>query len=266
MLVFLKLGGSLITDKTSVELVRDDVLARLAREIREVREAEPSLQIVLGHGSGSYGHVAGAKHGTRQGISNREQWSGFVEVSSAATRLNGIVRESLLAAGLPALSLQPSASARCKRGEIQELATSPIQAALAAGILPVIYGDVAFDDELGGTIISTEEIMSFLAPILKPRWLLLAGEIDGVLDLEGQILPLINSQNIRDIEVALRGSRGTDVTGGMWTKVMGMVSLVERNSGMSVRIFSGLKPGHLVDVLLRDESNLGTIISETGKS
>jgi isopentenyl phosphate kinase len=65
--IFLKLGGSLITDKTRVEHARKPIIRRLAREIKAAREARPDLQIVLGHGSGSFGHVAAKKHGTRDG-------------------------------------------------------------------------------------------------------------------------------------------------------------------------------------------------------
>jgi isopentenyl phosphate kinase len=161
--IFLKLGGSLLTDKTAVEAVRAAVLARLAAEIALARQALPGLRLLLGHGSGSFGHVAAARHGTRQGVSNPAQWRGLAEVSDAAARLNRLVVAALLAADVPALSLQPSASARCVNGRIQHLAPEPVEAALAAGLLPVVYGDVAFDSGQGGTIISTEEIMSYLA-------------------------------------------------------------------------------------------------------
>lgn len=43
------------------------------------------------------------------------------------------------------------------------------QAALEAGIVPVIHGDVAFDEELGGTVASTEDLFAFLATKMPPR-------------------------------------------------------------------------------------------------
>ncbi len=60
-LVFLKLGGSLITDKNSRRTARIDVLQRVGVEIKSSLENDPSLQILLGHGSGSYGHFSGKK-------------------------------------------------------------------------------------------------------------------------------------------------------------------------------------------------------------
>ena len=72
--IFLKLGGSLITDKTQVETVRADVLTRLAAEIAQARRENTALRLVLGHGSGSFGHVAAARRGTRQGVADAEDW------------------------------------------------------------------------------------------------------------------------------------------------------------------------------------------------
>ena len=57
-LVFLKLGGSLITDKTQPYTVRPDKLADLAAQINRSLQTQPSLRLILGHGSGSFGHTA----------------------------------------------------------------------------------------------------------------------------------------------------------------------------------------------------------------
>lgn len=260
-LIFLKLGGSLLTDKTGVEALRSDVLRRLAMEIKQAAEETPELKLVLGHGSGSFGHVAAARFDTRAGVNDRREWMGYAKVSDAAARLNRELCGALLDAGVPALSLQPSASAICEDGRIMQLANEPVLAALSAGLLPVVYGDVAFDTVRGGTIISTEEIMSFLAKDLDPSWLLLAGETDGVLDSHGRPYPVVNEDNLPDIASSLGGSRGTDVTGGMESKVRGMLDLVGENSGLSVRVFSGLLAGNVRDVLSGKGDGLGTVIS-----
>ncbi len=259
-ILFLKLGGSLITDKTGVEQVREEVLTRLAAEIRQARAANPALKLVLGHGSGSFGHVHGAQHGTRQGVRTADQWHGFAEVSAAASRLNERVMGALLAAGVPALSLQPSASAVCMDGQIVELAARPVRLALEAGLLPVVFGDVAFDTVRGGTIISTEEVMMALAESLRPSWLLLAGETAGVLDQAGAVVAQITAANLAAIAPALGGSRGTDVTGGMAGKVRSMLDLVAAQPQMQIRIFSGLVAGEVARTLLTPDAASGTVI------
>ena len=258
--IFLKLGGSLITDKTKVESVRGDVLARVAAEIAQAQQENPRQRLVLGHGSGSFGHVAAARRGTRQGVSDAEDWRGFVEVSDAAARLNRLVVAALLAAGVSAVSLQPSASVMCVDGRIQTIAAEQVQAALVAGLVPVVYGDVAFDTVRGGTIVSTEEVMMALAEEIRPSWLLLAGETEGVFDLSGQVIPAISHKNYTEIETALGGSRGTDVTGGMASKVQGMLALVAEFPQMSIRIFSGLEPNNLAQTLLNPAQAGGTLL------
>lgn len=260
-MLFLKLGGSLITDKTGVEVVLPDVLERLANEIAQVRVENPAVCLLVGHGGGSFGHVAAARHNTRQGVPTAEAWRSFAEVHAAMARLNRLVVEALLAAGVPALSLQPSAMAVCENGRITTMNTAPVQAALKAGLVPVVYGDVAFDGRRGGTIISTEEIMAALAGELRPLWLLLAGVTDGVLDQAGQLIPIITPAAMPQIEAALGGSHGTDVTGGMASKVRGMLALTKQHPALRVRIFSGLTAGNVGRLLLGPETAVGTLIS-----
>ena len=259
-LYFLKLGGSLLTDKKGVEALRPQVLARLGQEIRIAMRERPELRLVIGHGSGSFGHVAAARYGTREGVRDGAGWRGFAEVSAAAARLNRLVRETLLAADVPVLSLQPSASAICQDGTLVELATEPVRRAVEAGLIPLLYGDVAFDEVRGGTIISTEQILSYLATVLKPSWLLLAGDTSGVYDSDEQVLPSITRQNLPAVEAALRGSGGTDVTGGMASKVQQMVELVEKQDELAVSIFSGMEEGRLQQALLNPAQGVGTII------
>jgi len=105
-LKFLKLGGSLITEKHQERTARPQVLKRLAGEIAAARQRDPNLRLVLGHGSGSFGHVPARRYGTRQGVHTPEEWQGFVAVWRAAVELNHKVMEALAAAGLPALDFE----------------------------------------------------------------------------------------------------------------------------------------------------------------
>ncbi|HSJ58629.1 MAG TPA: isopentenyl phosphate kinase [Anaerolineae bacterium] len=265
-LTFLKLGGSVITDKTRPETPRPDVLARLAAEIAAALRERPDLRLVMGHGSGSFGHIAAHRHGTRAGVHDSTGWHGFAEVAAVAARLNRIVAAALLDAGVPAFSVQPSASARCRAGELVFLDSASVEAALAHGLVPLVYGDVAFDDVRGATIISTEQLLAYLAPRLRPSRLLLAGIVDGVYDADplshpdASHIPRITPANWPAVRVRLGGSHATDVTGGMASKVEAVMTLVEAVPGLSARILSGERPGALYTALVDPFSDAGTLL------
>lgn len=261
MLIFLKLGGSLITDKTREAAFLPDRMARLAAEIGAARAARPDLRLLIGHGSGSFGHFAARRHQTVAGVRTPEQWQGFAEVARVAARLNRLVTEALAEAGLPVWSIQPSASAYCVDGELQHLEARPVQAALERGLVPLLYGDVALDAVRGGTIISTEQIFLYLVPVLRPDHVVLLGEASGVLDGRGGLIRRITPARLPDIEQALGGSHGVDVTGGMETKVRDMARLVEAFPDLTVHILSALEPGVVRQSLLDPDSAPGTVIA-----
>jgi len=261
VVVFLKLGGSLITDKTRAYTARHEIIARLAGEVRQALDAAPDLGLLIGHGSGSFGHWAAKPHGTRQGVQTPTQWRGYSRVAAAAARLNRIVIADFLDADVPVLSIQPSASARCHDGLLQYLDTRPIHAALARGLVPLVYGDVALDDVRGGTIISTEDIFLYLASDLHPARILLLGDMPGVLDPDGTVIPNITPAGLPALREMLDGSGGVDVTGGMADKVARMVELVQRHPETCVYILSGAEPGLLTRALLDTTLRVGTRIT-----
>ncbi len=250
-MIFLKLGGSLITDKAVPETVREETLARLAGEIRQARAARPGLRLLLGHGAGSFGHRAAAKYGTHRGAATGDDWQGFAEVGHAAHRLHRRVMDALHAEAIPAVSFPPSASALCRAGEIQSMAVEPIRRALDAGLLPVVFGDVAFDLAQGSTIVSTERVFAFLAGPLRPSRLLLAGIEPGVFVDFPERRRLLPELAERDLDsVRLEGASETDVTGGMAAKVRDALGMMHALPDLEVHIFSGEASGAVRQALL----------------
>jgi isopentenyl phosphate kinase len=262
-LVFVKLGGSLITDKNVEATIRPGVIRRLAEEVRCALDQHPDLSLLMGHGSGSFGHVVAQRYRVQTGCTD---WDGYALTSAAATRLNRVVTDAFLHAGVPVVSIQPSASARCREGELVALAVHPIQEVLEHGLVPLVYGDVALDEVWGTTIISTEAIFVYLARILRPERILLMGEVEGVYsadprrDPQAHLIPVVNASRMEEPDKVLGGSHGVDVTGGMRSKVQLMVDLVRHMPELHVRLLSGLQPGLLEGALGGAEFNAGTLI------
>lgn len=260
-LTFLKLGGSLITDKGRPHTPRPEVLGRLVGEIAAALREDPELRLLLGHGSGSFGHIPASKYGTRQGVRTIEEWRGFVEVWREAGELNRRVMDALSRAGIPAVAFPPSAGVTCTSGDVKAWDLTPIISALKAGLLPVVFGDVVFDDRLGGTILSTEDLFKHLALNLRPQRILLAGIEPGVwADYPActRLVPLVRPDNFVSIAKNISASASTDVTGGMASKVRESMGLAGEIPGLEIRIFSGEPEGTLLRALAGEP--VGTVI------
>jgi len=142
----------------------------------------------------------------------------------------------------------------------------PISSALEHCLVPVVYGDVALDETRGGTIISTEEIFAWLARHLRPDRIVLAGVVPGVMrsgklvEADQGLICEITPGQVAGLNAVLGGSHGTDVTGGMMSKVQAMCALVEEVTTLEVRVVSGEVPGLIRDVLLDRGLDTGTVI------
>ena len=262
-IIFLKLGGSLITDKNTPYTPRIDKLNELALEIKTALDSNPGLLLILGHGSGSFGHTAAKKHGTRHGVQTNEQWHGFAEVKFQAAELTRHVIGSLMNAGLPAISIHPSSSMVSDNRKVIHHNTVAIRKALDVHLLPVVHGDVAFDESLGGTILSTEDVFAFLAEQFSPTRILLAGIEAGVWEdfpVRTKLVKQIQLSDYEKMRAGIVGSASTDVTGGMKAKVEEMLELVKKNKGLSVQIFSAEENGFLTRAL--NGENVGTLLIE----
>ena len=258
-LLFLKLGGSLITDKSQPETARTKVITNLLLDLKTYLNQRNEVRVLLGHGSGSFGHYAGAKYNTGAGVFTDAQWQGFVEVWRSARALNQIVLEIAKSIRLPLLSFPPSAGLLASGKQIVSWDIQPLQKALAAGLISVVYGDVVFDEELGGTIFSTEELFFHLASRLRPSRVLLAGKEAAVFaDYPANQAPVRNLDKNAPLEDFLKKSESQDVTGGMRSKVAEMQALC-RQTGARVEIFAANHPGELLSAL--NGLHSGTIIS-----
>lgn len=262
-LVFLKLGGALITKKDERESLRAAVLDRLAREVAAAY-AEGRFALVLAHGSGSFAHVA--VRDTRFAERTHDRLA-LARVAAAARRLDTLVVDAMVRAGLPALGLPGSAFARATAGRVFATRTDMIDGMLLHGLVPVVYGDAVLDDACGGAVASTEDLLLALADTVTPHRVVLATDVDGVFDrdpaAEGAVsLSRLGAADWSRLRPALTGSRPgtTDVTGGMSGKVRAMLDLVERLPELQIRVLSGLREGAVASALADRDDAGGTLI------
>ena len=255
----IKLGGSLITDKTRPETARLEVIERLAREIAEVL-ADDGMPLVIGHGSGSFGHVAAAESGIHRGVQNRAQLAGVGATQGQAFKLHRLVVTALRDAGVPAFSVVPSSCLVAAGGKPAQVWPEPLLSVLKLGMVPVIFGDVVMDRQWGASICSTESIFLALTPALGShgvfvRRVVWLGSTDGVLDKEGEAIAEIELSKIESLLSELEGAAGTDVTGGIRHRLEAAAAMA--GQGVASWIGDGGRAGALREGL-EDTAEHGT--------
>ncbi len=260
-LILIKIGGSSITDTSREGIAKPEVIRRLAEE---VGQAGKNTNVILGHGSGSFGHIIGKKYAVQKGLINEKSREGAALTQNIAAQLHRIVINEFCLKGINALSFPPSAGAITRNRRITDWNLSAMQAALECGFLPVTCGDVVMDSQLGATIISTEEALRYIAEKLKPHKVILGGDIDGVFTANPKTTKdarLIKEINSKNIEEALKGageSTKVDVTGGMKTKLEYAYEIA-RSCHTVCQIVNIDVPGRLRSAMMNDEVT-GTII------
>ena len=259
-LFLVKLGGSLITDKSKPFTEKKGVIRRLAKEIKTGMEKTGNL-VIVGHVGGSYPHVPAKKYRTAEGMINSDSQKGMAEVQDAASRLNRIVVEEFIKVGLNAVSVSPSSFSIGRKGKVYKAFLTPIKEMLKWGLVPVVYGDVVIDVVKGCAIFSTEKTLNNLALKLggffKVRKIVHCGTTDGVYDREGKTVLKLERKSFEKMRGEIGISAGIDVTGGMLHKVEESLAVAKR--GVSCTIINGNRVGELVGTL-QGKSHRGTEI------
>jgi len=250
--VFLKLGGSLITDKKRPGVARRAVIARIARELAAASRNGRGARLLIGHGSGSYGHAAAADGGLTPGTDARRRLAAIARTQRRAAELHRIVIAALEDAGARPFSFAPSSFLAAAGGRLVGRFVEPIFAALDRGLLPVVYGDIVLDAQRGAVIVPTEELFVLLAkeaarrgiPVARAVWL---GETDGVSDREGGRIAHLTSAEAARTARRVNGASGIDVTGGMALRLRTAGALAA--AGVASSIVDGRKAGSIAGAI-----------------
>ncbi|HVS01548.1 MAG TPA: isopentenyl phosphate kinase [Thermoanaerobaculia bacterium] len=267
-LVLVKLGGSLITHKGRSSTARPQRLRRLAGELAAARR--DGIPLLVGHGSGSFGHFAAAAHGlagsraigVADGPGTRERLRGIGRTQQSAQALHRLVLHHLEEAGALPFSLAPSSFLVAGGGEPKKVLLEPLERALDLGLLPVTYGDVVLDRCRGASIASTEAVLLALARrllrhrrrISRALWL---GDTAGVLDAAGSAVTTLDAASWKHLRPAIAPPPGPDVTGGMALRVDSALALAA--AGVESWILDG-RDQRVVRRALRGEPVPATVV------
>jgi len=220
-----KLGGSVITDKTQYKRFNEKVVSRLCREIKESGQS-----VLLVHGAGSFGHVLAHDHRLAEGQAGGGTAEAIAKVSLDVRELNAMVLAEMIEAGIPAISIPPSACFVMSNGRLSGADFSMMRGFLELGLVPVTFGDVALDSHKGFGICSGDQLMEVLAEEFQPRRVIFVSDIDGLYDRDPKTHPQAHMLTIVDrdlLQSIPQECSVKDVTGGVCAKIEAMLRLCQ---------------------------------------
>lgn len=245
-MILVKLGGSVITDKSRLRTFREENVSRLAGEI-----ARAGKEVILVHGAGSYGHVVADRYKLQHGYVEDRQLKGVGEVMEDVRDLNTKVMRVLMSKGLIGVSIPPSVAAELDNGTLVGLDIPVFERYLNLGIMPVTFGDITLDRSRRFGICSGDQLMERLAQHFRPVSVVFCTDVDGVYSSDPSTNPdarLIERVDARTLDILPRESRYVDVTGSIHGKIECMLRMASNcddcivlNGNVRGRLESALK-------------------------
>ncbi len=250
----IKIGGSIITDKSQLGIFREDIMDSLAEKMRD-------NSIILVHGAGSFGHILAEKYKLNIGCSSDIQQKGFAETHAMVQKLNTLVLNSLHKYGIPAVSLAPHSFIYFNNHKLDVINYEFFDSYLEKGFTPVTFGDVVLDKTKGCSICSGDDLVLALAEHFHPDKVIFIIDEDGLytsnpkIDKNAEFIREISSDKLLELKTILDDH--SDVTSGMEGKIQKIMEISKLN--IDTILVNGNKPERLYDVL-HNKSTRATIV------
>lgn len=241
-MLLVKLGGSVITDKSKPLTPRTKDIKRLAKEISTFEGKK-----VIVHGGGSFGHIKAAKYKLKKGFKGDWQRAGICSVQKDMRKLNGIVSDAFEDLGMHVISIPSGTVAIFNEGKLKDFQSDIFMHYVNLGITPITFGDVVVDKTKGIDICSGDDIMLRLAKDLKADRCIFVTEVDGIFS---NFPPAKGEPPLKVIRPGdkIKFRKGNvDVTGSMKRKLKLMHKIA--SPSCRVDLLNGLVPGRLKDAL-----------------
>jgi len=226
IMLLVKLGGSVLTDKGRLRSPRRTAIRRLARELAAAR-----APLLVVHGAGSYGHILARKHRLNEGGATRAKRGAAARVQADVKALDGLVVDALIAAGLAAVPIPPSAVLSLDDGRVSSIDLTPFLEFSSMSFTPVTFGDVVRDLRRGFSICSGDLLMLELARAFRPERALFVADVDGLFTADpkthksARLLEAVKPSDLP--QVKFRAASRTDVTGSIEGKVRRMFEIAD---------------------------------------
>lgn len=257
----LKIGGSVITDKSEELKAKTQVIDRLATEIQKAN----TNNLIIVHGGGSFGHPLAQRFAIKDGLKENSQKIGFCETHHVMTVLNGLLMDALVWHAIPAISITPSSVIITRNGRIRSFEETLIRRMLEMGFLPVMYGDTVLDTDLGFTILSGDQLVSNLAIKFGAERVIIGVDVDGLYEADPKVektarmLEHLTLEELKKLQDKVGNSKAVDVTGGMLGKIVELFPAIDY--GIRTTIVNAAEPNNIYKALIGEKVK-GTLIEK----
>ncbi|MFT7507738.1 MAG: isopentenyl phosphate kinase [Acidimicrobiales bacterium] len=268
-LFILKIGGSVITNKESIEhTVREGILREIFTKIAAVQKGH-GMQLIIVHGAGGHVHHLAHQYGLRGGTQgNLEKEAGALHTQKAVEKLHEEIIEIGNTCGLPLQSVPTHDVLSQTDRKIRVCDIQRIQKALDENNIPVMYGDMVSDTTLGMSICSGDAVTAHLCTLLPVQRIFFATDVNGVYTNDphthknAQLVEEFTFSEI-DKSVTLTESHNTDTTGGLQGKIEECTELFNTASHLEeIHIFNGLHSANYHHMLLDEKFPHSCIIKK----
>ena len=259
ILKIVKLGGSVISDKSKPFSFRTKVVQRIAYEIREYLKAFPQCSLIMVHGGGSFGHPLVKEYNLQKGLADEKSLEGASLTNNAMRELCMKISKILIKAGLHVFPLQTSALFMREYGT-KFIGAKIVKETISKGFIPLLHGDLILDSATGVSVLSGDEIIVHLASTFKPLETLFIVDVDGIyvnIDGKRKWLHKITLRELDNLISYMEPIEGYDVTGGMLYKLSQVRELLKICE--KVKIVNGLRKRNVFHAFAGDVFK-GTII------
>ena len=244
MTTIVKLGGSIITDKTEYRRFMKHDTEKVVSVLSSLGD-----NLVLVHGGGSYGHIKAMEYGIPGPVSERSR-KGFSLIHCDMLRLNAEVSEILISNDYKFISLPPASFIFGRTRSY-----SAFRKYFERGFMPVTFGDVYVKSDTEYDIYSGDTLVYDLARIFTPDRVIFLSDVDGIFNRNPKLYSGARLLSRLDEDATFQPS-AIDVTGGIGRKLEIMKKV--RRYAKSVYLINGLKPERLR--MLDSPDLIGTVI------
>ena len=262
-ITLIKLGGSVVTDKSKNQHYRQEMVRQLGKELAEYQQQTNEL-FFIGHGQGSYAHPIVKKYSEHFTSKDAFQAHKMVEMLRVISKLHEQILDDLIDCGLPTVSYRFSQQAFLNHVGKIDMQLDLLELLLDLQTAPLTTGDIVVDVNKGNAVLSTEKIFFKLINHLQQstkfrvKRVAYVTEVEGVLDHDRQLMTHIGANQKLDESMFFSDSAQSDVTGAMKHKVESAQAVARQ--GIPVAIFSPLIKNNLSNYL-NEKSWRGTLIS-----